>query len=268
MAFVVGDTQSAAGAGTDATVNKPTGTTTGNLLVAHYGVNETIANAGTITVPSGWTQIRYVGGANAPSMGVWAKIATSSEPSTYTFSNANGVGTTLSITVISGNSTILPTISSEQHNNVASTTATGATITPTVANSLILFFVNNGNTGFSAYAVATDNPSWTEAYDVDYAGAPDAALAYAVRPQTTATGNATATCVSGRNNVIMLAIDPIPEATITDTIVTTDTHTAYRLLVVLASDTIAVIESIVSTAERIWTNVSKSITSWTNRNKS
>lgn len=64
------------------TVNKPTGTAAGDVLVA------VIANVGaaTFTPPSGWTSIETEAADSAVRIGAWYKVAGGSEPSSYAWS--------------------------------------------------------------------------------------------------------------------------------------------------------------------------------------
>lgn len=64
-------------------VNAPSGISAGNLLVAFW-LSRGSESDGNMTLPSGWTQVAFDGGQN-PSCKVAYKVATGSEPSTYTF---------------------------------------------------------------------------------------------------------------------------------------------------------------------------------------
>lgn len=85
-------------------------------------------------------------------------------------------------------------------------------ITPSVASCMICLFVMAVNdVAVSAYAVTTSNPaSWTEAYDLEYVSGADrtAAMGYAIRPETTGTGNGTWTMTSENNIGQLIAIEP------------------------------------------------------------
>jgi hypothetical protein len=88
MGFLNAAYNSDAGSSTS-TVAKPTGTTTGDLLIAIVAADSdsTIAN---VTAPTGWT----VSGSFAPyvRMKVWYKVAGSSEPTSYSFVHSNASG--------------------------------------------------------------------------------------------------------------------------------------------------------------------------------
>lgn len=75
------------GNGTSLTINKPSNTATGDLLVAGISVS-TAGLTYTITPPSGWTSLGsiYTGGlSNSTKVELFYKIAGSSEPANYTF---------------------------------------------------------------------------------------------------------------------------------------------------------------------------------------
>ena len=82
--FSLGDTTE----GTSVTINRPSGTVEGNLLVASVVTN----NIETISPPTGWGLINQGQCAgNECTLGVWFKVAGASEPFSYTFSWAGNV---------------------------------------------------------------------------------------------------------------------------------------------------------------------------------
>ena len=81
-----------------------------------------------------------------------------------------------------------------------------------MADCVICLFCGVGNDyNVSSYAIATDNPpAWSEAYDLPSNLYLDLgiALGYATRPETSATGNGTATITHSRNVGQLVAIAP------------------------------------------------------------
>lgn len=272
MALSIGASTFAETTGGTLTVNAPAGIVQNDILIAQIVINAGTADNPAITTLSGWTQVRKGGATNSPYMGTFYKIAGASEPSTYAWSVTNPLNSAvINITRVIGNSTLAPSVSSEQYNNTVSTTATGATVTPTVANSLIMMYIGQiSNGGVSGYAIVTSNPSWTEQFDnfgvttTAVAGA----MATAIRPQTTATGNATATlAVSSRNCVHVIVIAPAPSFTAVDTIVTTESVSKLRILVSTVIDTVHSAESVSSLVKVVWNNAAKSVSTWLNQHK-
>jgi RHS repeat-associated protein len=66
---------------TSLTVNRPTGTQTGDVMFAHIVVN---TGTSTISAPSGWTQIATTNNAQVRSSAFW-RVATASDPSSFSF---------------------------------------------------------------------------------------------------------------------------------------------------------------------------------------
>ena len=76
-----------------AVVNKPTGTVSGDLIVAAIGIADDVGTL-TITPPSGWTSqtdLAYAAG-GAQHLAVFTKTAGGSEPSTYSFTLSGTTG--------------------------------------------------------------------------------------------------------------------------------------------------------------------------------
>lgn len=201
MAVTYQSTQTASIDSTSLTVTKPTSTADGDLLVASFWYKDT---GRTITPPSGWT-LQESGGTNQTGT-VYTKVAGGSEPADYTWS-VSGAAVVLhgSITRVTGHSATAP-INATTSDEASVTGSTGSltytydsmAITPPNSTSNLLFFfafLESGNTvgGPSAagYAIATDNPTWTERFDEGSGPVDDniVALATAVRSEQTSTGD-------------------------------------------------------------------------------
>lgn len=189
------------GTSTSCVIDIPSGTANGDLMTAFLVSMET---ATTWSEPGGWTLVQDSG-----YVATFSKVA-SSEGANYTFTASNTGQFIGSIMRITGGTTIG---ASSKQSNAASTTATGATITPPSADSLLLFMVYGRSTvaaDTSNYAIVTSNPTWTELFDVvGDSSRPHASLAYANRPETTATGDATATLNTSVANIVhFLSVSP------------------------------------------------------------
>lgn len=210
MALAVASASSTIGTVSNScTVNKPSGLSAGDLMVAQFGQIDTNGNLQTMTPPAGWITIRTDDGgigqtANARSQ-LSYKVANNSDVITASFTgtmtnSGTGVGTIAgNIARITG-TTVGLSIPSAQNAAMGAggTSETYAmTITPPDANSLLLFFMcRNQDCTSSNYAIVTSNPTWTNIWDNTTTTAGEAislTLAAAVRTATTATGDASDT---------------------------------------------------------------------------
>lgn len=194
---------------------KPANLAIGDFMLAHVVTRRDQ----TVAPPGGWTEIRQdVGGADQTTAALFYKIADAADVAasdfTFTISVTGPKSNRGAITAWTGVNIGTPVSDdSGQYNDPPSTTVTAPTITPTVANCMMLLLcgVEDNNTQ-SNYAIANDNPgSWNEAYDLLTTEGGNCALAlgYAIRPETTATGNGTATTSNSDESVGQLvAIAP------------------------------------------------------------
>ena len=216
--------------GTSCVIVKPVGLTVGDLMFAQVVGAENGGNLGTFTDPVDWTTIRQDNASPSYSRygtALFWKIADSGDVSASNFTfvatgaDSNGgaitaftAGTFDSTTPINANSGQYATFSD---------TATAPTITPSVADCMILLACHCGdNLAFSGYAIATSNPaSWSEAYDIplNLVGDIGLAMGYAIRAETTATGNGTATVNKTTTYIFgqLVAIAPAANILVTPT---------------------------------------------------
>lgn len=259
-------------AGTNITVTKPASTAAGNLLVA---ILACIDSTATWTGLDGFTSILTTSNASSGVLTIAVKIATGSETDPISFdTNANGSGDAKLATVLrftgnrQGTSTAISASAGQA--NSASTTITAPTVTPTFADNILLFVgIDQGGSGgndTSGYAVATNNPSWTEISDTTHSNL-HVAIAYsAIRPETTATGSGTATITDNVASIgQLLIISGMPTISATDTVVTSEV--VRGSLGIYIQDIIATTDSVTALAYRMWTNITRNIKSWTNQNK-
>lgn len=244
-------------------VTNPSGLTAGDLLVSQFCFN---VSGSTITMPSGWTEIVRTDRTNK-SVQIAYKVASSTDVSnnSYGFSH-NGGNTSNSLTIIriSGHNNSQVVLASSGQSNSASTTTTAPTVTPTIANSLILFFVENAGGTVSGYSLATSSPSFTELYDIAFGS--NTSMAYGVRPETTATGAGTATNSSSLANIGQLVVIGPPQSISNlDNMTITETKTVN--MSALVQDMVSMTESTLNSISRVWTNVIKTTKTWVNRIK-
>jgi len=205
------------------TLNKPSGTTTDDLLIAILGLNDATTND-INSAPSGWTLIYNTPGTdNNTRLVSYRKRAGGSEPASYDWSvtGGNWAGIMIRIDGQTLDSAVNPINASDEgisNNNATGTYSSG--ITPAFANSLLVMAivsVTNSATGHSAQAITTDNPTWTERAEVGPTSNATLSVSTALRSQTTATGNWTATVGGGGTTDSvshLLAITPSVSATV------------------------------------------------------
>ncbi len=203
------------------TVTKPTGLAVGDLLL---GVVCSRKPAGqTISLPAGWTSIYSVTNASNgfTSQRAMYKVADSADvaASNFSFTIASGPADAAGMVArISGYGNINAS-SSNEINNTTTSPLTTTTITPDRASCLFILTAGGGQSGgastpaLSGYVLTTDNPSWTEQFEITQANAYTFAVATSTRSQTTATGTASITLGTGPANgdyvIGMIAIAPV-----------------------------------------------------------
>lgn len=142
----------ASGNVTSLSIGKPSGTTTGNLLVAAVALD---GNAVSSLTTTGWTQMHKgpVSGTIAHSFGVWWKIASNAEPANYTFSWSGGRQAYGWVMRFSGNDLTNPINATATAQGGAIATVPSPAVTTTKPNTMI---VRVG--GFDGSRVTTDAP--------------------------------------------------------------------------------------------------------------
>lgn len=281
MAYTVANlSQGTISTGANCVVTKPAGLVVNDLLIAHVAFTN-FSGITTITPPSGWTQIEFTAIGSSTATATFYKLATSTETaaSNFTFT-ADGSGTRANIGAIftiRGARESTPGYVKAEATGSSGATITVGTITPSVANSLLLFFSACGISGagpqtYSAYACATSNPSWAELYDFNGTSGSDTlgiSCAYATRPETTGTGNLTATMsVSNQSWAShVAALEPGISFSLADTATITD-DTPLMDLTFKRTDTISLTDSVQTEDKRLWNTQNKSSSSWINQDKS
>lgn len=258
--------------GTDTlTINKPTGTVEGDMLIAILGIN---GIAATNYALSGWTSLADANDGNNYGIKIFWKIAGASEGASYGFSISTPPNTGLvgAIVCISGAEFAgLGNISFSTDSNASATTTHTFTpgITPTLTNALLIHGAfGRGLCTFSTYAITNNNPTWTEREDLQINATDDASLAVATATPSaaSATGDWTLTLSSSLEAVgFILAIQENTSVTVSPAVIsftasvqspsiTGDANVSPAVINLTAS----VEAPTVTTAESKWKNTAKS----------
>ncbi len=187
---------------TNLTLNKPSTVIAGHVLIAQV-VFRTPTNV--VTPPSGWILIRRDETSSTIGMASYYKVATSSEPATYTWTFSASVLLAGGIADFSGVKTSSP-INAQAGSFQSGTSMIAPSITTTVPNTELVFFS-------SASLVGTVSPpnGMTEDWDMTNNSNITAFMADQDNPASGATGTRTATCsVSGGNLGQLIALSPGP----------------------------------------------------------
>lgn len=194
-------------------MTKPTGLNVGDLLFFHYGYTDATDTMNTL---SGWThEVDNVVAAGSTKIGIQWKIADSGDVAasnfTFTLTGTASAGGALMRIIGALTSNLINDVG-DQAPNTGSPTYTNSA-TPVGTYALYLFLVvGNEQMTVSNYAITTSNPTWTELYDMNNA-VMVMSLAYATRPQSTATGDSSCSLASGSGSEdsygIMVIIDSI-----------------------------------------------------------
>lgn len=254
-------------------ITKPSGLVVGDYLVAH------ISGGGVpSSLPSGFSLIRSDTSTAIGSF--YGKFADSGDvaASTFTFGNTGSGGGQLlagALIAMTGVHTASPSTRNAYDNDAATPSTFTNTVTPDNPDSLLLLgvgsFINSTVTiTSSAYSIATSNPSWTELYDQsgsDGSNTFQMALAYATRPQTTATGNSSASFSTGTDFIgTMIVIRPQLTATITESL--TMTETLPKTVGKVIAESLALTEVLTPLKSKVWNTLDKSSSTWINQDKS
>jgi hypothetical protein len=180
------------------TVNKPSGTAAGDLLLAELEVDE---NPATVTPPAGWTLLQDTLGAggtgNAFHTQVWWKLAGSSEPSSYTWTVSGSPWVDVGLLAYKNVNQASPIDVSAGRDAGTTSAPTTPSVTTTAANDLVVaLFVNFDSGSWTA------GSGMTRRYNFDSNEAQDALQA---APGSTGTKTATNT-VSGPTTTDVVAL--------------------------------------------------------------
>lgn len=251
-----------------AVVTKPTSLAVGDIMLAYCAGDMT-------SFPSGFTSIgSTIAGGNNYKTNLGYKVADSSDvaASNFTFT-LNGSTTNICVLIrVTGASIAASTIISSGTlvSNTATPSITG--ITPNPRGNNLLFQLWHGSdavASVASYAIATSNPSWTEILDTTAGGGnAGCGIAWASRPEVTATGNFSAAGGNGTTDWGGWLISFAPSYSISqaESITMTETYKNSPSIKIAESSTMT--ETYDNETSMPWTNQSKNTSTWTNQNKS
>ena len=163
ITYVASSTAGAGGKVSSIAVSPPAGLIANDVMLAvisQRGGNTSIVN----TAPSGWSKVLEIDDGTADSLAIYSKVATASEPASYTWVLTNSNHTAVAITAFRGVDTAgLVNVSASQA-NAASTSYTATSVTTTVAQAMLVAFYSaidgngtiNASTGMTqAFTAAT-----------------------------------------------------------------------------------------------------------------
>ena len=259
------------------TINKPSGLALGELMVAHIVV-EGAGSPNDITL-TGWTLI--VGFDDSEVAAILWKFADSGDvaATNFTFNTDGSHKCGGAIYRFTGGSNAFVAGTYDTTSTTTSHVFDTADITPTTADSMILFLFHTygGAVGVtSAYAIATSDPTWTEAYDFSNDTGTDMCLssAYAVRTAVTSTGDASCTTTGTTNGrAVLVAIAPRVDATVTPNVLSVPVVLNASTLGVSFSPNVISIGVTANTPVAAnptpdWVNQDKETNTWTDQTKS
>lgn len=280
-------------AGQSMVITKPTGLAVGDLMIAHCSsISPSNSNPADYNTPTGWTSVNTTSSTNSSlthsnMLRIFSKVADSSDvaASDFTFTISGGSNRNLggAIYRISGFGPTTPVPTSNAASNSGtndhdtSPLTLNATVTPSRASSLIMMLITASSdaSAFGSYAVATDDPTWTEGYDFN-SGALNAAMAgaYATRTETSATGSSTFGYSGSavKPSLVMVVINPTQDVTVSADVVTTPAAVQAPTIAgggVVAAGLVSATASVVAptAGENKWRNASRTAATASNASK-
>ncbi len=193
------------------TINKPVGTQSEDVMVAHIVVR--IAG-NTITVPSGWNQILRQDSSSSISSATYWKLATTNEPTSYTWSFGTAGEASGGIASYTGVNTTSPIDASHAQYNVTTNNVDNSGVTTTVPNDMLVYAV--------AITVATtvnDPSGFTKEWSTTNNSSTTSEMSQELSPTAGATGTIHGTHNGGTNSNItfLIALKPANSLTLTPT---------------------------------------------------
>ena len=189
-------------------INVPTGTASGDVMIASVAVSPGTA---AISTPTGWTLIRSIQNISATTsrLSIFQRVATTTEPVSYTWSlGASHSGVVGGIISFSGVDNVSPIDTENGATTTSSTTHATPSITPTSANEMLV-----GTFSYASAGTWTPPTGMTEAVDAASQTTNNSAgesMEMTYQPQTTATATnaksalASATADSGVTHLLVL----------------------------------------------------------------
>lgn len=261
--------QSATSDSASIVITKPTSLAVGDLMVAGIWYDNDGTGSSVINTPSGWTLEETVSiSTNSSYLAVFTKVADSSDvaASNFTFATNNVDASYHMIGHIVRVTSYGIYTDSSTGSATSSTTATVTGFTPSRANCLLIGFSGVSDTTLrdtSSWALATDNPTWTERADTSFSDTTrrsSLAVYTATRSQTSATGNITVTVSGNVNNRVgaaIIAISPQVNGSVTPDPIKVN---AYAISPIQSAVVDAIVDepTLAETNPQIWTPIDKS----------
>lgn len=184
------------------TCAKPSGTVLADVLVAFQ--QQGVGSVGDLTTPSGWTLLTSVPDPNGGAAKVWWKVAGSSEPSTYSFTQNTGTSL-VAIAAISSASITTPVVAQVSSTLSSVSSVPTPSVTPPDATSVVLRWAGS----VTPIGAVTWSPpaTHTELADLQFAGASTSgSLAFKALSSGAATGSQSFTPSPSVSGYIGLAV--------------------------------------------------------------
>lgn len=199
--------------GTSFTIPKPTGLAAGDIMVALIRFEH--GSAGTIATPTGWSapQAQNNFATDSSAAKVFVKIADAGDTAAANFTFSSDTSARRQGILMAFSNVGTTDVSNSGTTTDGSASSSGTT--PNNKDFFLILVAGKGNgacSGMTAasYAIATDNPTWTELADIsdNNAGGNGFGIsaAYASRSQQTATGNATSTITPNSGSIVGSAL--------------------------------------------------------------
>lgn len=255
--------------GTSFSINKPASTALNDLLIMQ------IYSGVTINAPSGWTAlISPFGDGSGSSGGIFYKLATASEPSSYTITLTSSSEACGAIHRVTGQDATTPTVASNSNTSAASPTPNNTGVTPGVANTLLMQLINWNNNvrTLNSVNVANSNPSWTLVTPAASSVSLALGIAYGSFTPATATGTATGTLSgsAGWGSALIAIQSALPVTVAVSSMVATSTMPAVVATVRVAVSAMVATFTMNSVTVRLGAavrGIAKSVSSWINLTK-
>ena len=148
------------------TINVPPGTTTNDAMVASIAIRPSTA---VITPPAGWALVRRMDNGASNSLAIYGKVATASEPASYSWTFSASTGSAGGIRSFSGVDMTTPLDVENGAATASSLNHAAPSVTTTSANDMIVT-----SHSFASSATWTTPAGMTEAFDVASNAVPDA----------------------------------------------------------------------------------------------
>lgn len=190
------------------TVAVPAGTVNGDVMIMVINSRDNAPQS----TPTGWTRIgTQLNNGTGLTTSIFYRVA-NSEPASYT-PITTAVSHCLGISSFSGVNTANPINTFSQRTNLSSSTITATAVTPSVANTQIIF-ISGYASNVTHGSYSGSNPTFTEHFDANTSlGSNNTiALASGSKSNTTSTGNRTAFAsgTGSANNGYLIALAPAP----------------------------------------------------------